>query len=384
MAVKRDIFKPGQSYYGNINDSGLYPGDVVMLSAGQYGDFDFQAGRGVTFVAEGLVEMQSFNLRVDCLDCSLIGNQFPNTKYGVRILSKTRFGLYVAGGGVMEFHGIHVDGCPTGWQVLSDPGETRFTKQKITCSDILIENTSNEGIYWGKHIPGGPLIHLEGRNIIIRNCGADGLQLRNAAYFRLENVLIENVGQSGDSGHAQGLNLGTGTNGGYIKNIQIKNASGNPVFLNGFGDFTIENLGITGGNNWPVFTKNYEAQTQDTQRVGFQKLTIKNSVIDSASEFMGVHYNNPDQNCPVTVTYENVRANGNVYLQPGVTLNKVNVGPSVVIDKPVDPPPPPPVEPVAPKEIFKKGYFTISGKRFYYIMYKDKTWVETNSKYAPL
>lgn len=40
---------------------------------------------------------------------------------------------------------------------------------------------------------------------------------------------------------------------------------------------------------------------------------------------------------------------------------------------------PPPV-----KTIFRKGYFTMDGKRFYYIMYSDKTWLQTNAKYVPL
>jgi hypothetical protein len=41
--------------------------------------------------------------------------------------------------------------------------------------------------------------------------------------------------------------------------------------------------------------------------------------------------------------------------------------------------------PVPTKTIFHKGYFTLStGSRFYYIMYSDKTYVQTNSKYQPL
>jgi hypothetical protein len=43
------------------------------------------------------------------------------------------------------------------------------------------------------------------------------------------------------------------------------------------------------------------------------------------------------------------------------------------------PPPPPPT-----KEVFHKGYLTINSKRFYYIMYTDKTWIQTNSKYVPI
>jgi hypothetical protein len=40
--------------------------------------------------------------------------------------------------------------------------------------------------------------------------------------------------------------------------------------------------------------------------------------------------------------------------------------------------------PIPTKTIFHKGYFTLNSKRFYYVMYSDGTYAQTNSKYQPL
>jgi hypothetical protein len=78
-------------------------------------------------------------------------------------------------------------------------------------------------------------------------------------------------------------------------------------------------------------------------------------------------------------------------IQPGDTMKQTAFpgGQIELSSKPVfllvDTTPEPPKS--TEREIFKRGYFPIAGtwgKRFYYIMYQDKTWTQTNSKYQPL
>jgi hypothetical protein len=40
--------------------------------------------------------------------------------------------------------------------------------------------------------------------------------------------------------------------------------------------------------------------------------------------------------------------------------------------------------PTPTKEVYHRGYWTVNGKRTFYINYKDNTWTLTNGKYEPL
>jgi hypothetical protein len=171
-------------------------------------------------------------------------------------------------------------------------------------------------------------------NVKISNTGKNGMMINDCRFVPAEvyNVTIDRPGRQGDPAQGQGLALG-----GYTK-------------------AKIKNVRIDSAKTWGL------------RAYGSDSLEIDSSIVTNSG-------------------YENILVSNNSY--PDTTHLTacgnnvtVSIGGAVKFEKCVVIVPVP--IPVPTKTIFHKGYFTLNSKRFYYVMYSDKTYAQTNSKYQPL
>lgn len=375
------MFSPGNGYYfGDGTDFnaayGLKEGDTVRIPAGVYQYFDFHCKmRGLVFMNQGgQVQADNINFGPQVVNCKLLGTGTAGVPYGFKVTGVNRFGIGMECTGEIEVAGVHSVGNIIGIQLISPQPyrdsatvKTPGLVQNISLHDCLIEKSIQESVYLGYYIPGGIFMRAKVERVKVRSSGADAFQFRNG-YFEIYYCDADSVGVTADALNSQFIQFGGNTDGGIARYNIGRNIAGLGVFCNGTGTFYFECNDIRSINS-AVFTKNYEWQ-QDLQKVGYQTVWIRNNTLTPANGKAFEHYYHSD-GVPVTVTAENNRTGGREYLEPGVKFTGTNNTAATVVQCSSAPVPPPPVP---TKEVFKKGYWVINNKRFYYTLYTDSTW----------
>jgi hypothetical protein len=170
-------------------------------------------------------------------------------------------------------------------------------------------------------------------------------------------------GAKQENGSYTGINIQRTLTGDYFKQISEffnngwvfdSRVSSSPIVLK-FKKGTSEMYVI-----WQSETMTITDKPQFTERTGTYNLNVKGTLrkfVDDGSGVMSSEAFNG------TITY----GSKPVIVVVGETPNT-----------------PPPVTPTPIKEIYHRGYWTVSGKRVFYINYKDGTWTLANGKYEPI
>ena len=283
-----DIIKPssGDFWYNtnNFNSQfGLQPGDTVVLRSGRYGHIDITHINGITFINEGQVEINSFNLGNGATNIRVLGNGTPGIQYGIRIKGTNGyFATDWTATGDLEIGNVEVAGNNMGFKVTSVPGTAYpLSYQNLWIHDCLVQNTTQEAMYLGRDELGGPFITAKVERNIVRNAGRDGIQVRNGTFEIIDNV-VDNVGVGNSYGHTHGILFGGNTKNGVCERNIVTNVNyGFALFINGYGTFSVQcNTFSSSGS--AIFTKNFEKQ-EDLQGVGYQRFEVHNNTIGSAT-----------------------------------------------------------------------------------------------------
>lgn len=377
---RNDIFTPGKEYYQfdgeNFNTKwGLNPGDVVGIKAGFYPNIDLGLGvtDGITFVNDGgVAQIGWFGLGAGAKNCKMLGNGVSGLKYGFKLTDKDHFALSWGCVGDLEAAFIEVDGASMGVQLVTLPGVTYpLNYQRLYAHDLLIQRTLNEAMYLG-YVHDSPIpMDLKIERVTIIDSGRDGIQTRNTGSVLIQDCTLDGIGLEGNSDHAHGILFGSNSNGGTVKNCKVKRVAGCGIWNGGWGDFNYECNEIQ-AQAFGIMSRSSEG---DVQNIGRQSQVIKNNKIYSAKS-IECYYSETGKK--ISVDIENNQVSGTINIADGITKTLVNNGPNVVPDCGSSVPPEP------TKELFHRGYFSLtSGKRFYYIMYSDNTWIETDGRYRP-
>lgn len=379
MAYRNDIFTPGREYYQFPNENfnqkwGLNPGDVVGIKAGVYPNIDLGLGitDGITFINEGgLAEIGWFGLGSQAKNCKLLGNGVSGLKYGIKLTDKNHFGLSWGCVGDIEAAFIEVDGALMGIQVVNMPGVVYpLNYQRLYAHDILIQRTINEAMYLG-YVNDSPIASdFKVERVKVVDAGYDGIQTRNSGKVEITDCEIDGAGLANVGPHAHGILFGSNSNGGTVKNCKVRRVTGCGIWNGGWGDFEYscneiqaEAFGIMSRSSYPE---------GDVQKIGRQKQTILNNKITSLKSIECYYENNGKA---VSVDIQNNQVSGTINIADGIAKNLVNNGLTVV----------PNCGNVTPvKEIYHRGYWSMGGKRVYYINYKDGSWTLANGKYVPI
>lgn len=328
-----NVIKPGGDlwyYTNNFNkEFNVNPGDTVVLKAGTYGHIDITHIDGVTFINEGQVIVDSWNFNNGATNVKLLGNGTPGIKYGIKINGKNNFATRWFATGNLEIAHIEIDGSKMGFQVKTLPYETYpLNWINLSIHDCLIQNTGQEGVYAGADELGGPYMIGKIYNVIVKNTGRDGIQVRNGTFEVYDNV-VDGIGTSNDPGHTHGILFGGNTNNGICRNNKVSNVKyGFALFINGYGTFTIEcNDFKSSGSS--IFTKNFN-KSEDLQKVGRQEYIVRNnSMTSDNNQSMETYMEN--NGIPVKVTYTGNKTSGKAAVQKDIPLTQSNNGPSITL-----------------------------------------------------
>jgi hypothetical protein len=357
MAIRRDIFTHSGDYYFPMDFNEyfqLMPGDIVIVPAGKYGSLEIFKANGITFINEGgQAEFKFISFYQGTQNMAVLGNGSPGTQFGFKCYSPNHFGGLFETVNRLVLQNIHVEGTTMGFQVLTKPGASYpGNEQILNIENCLIEKVKDEGLYLGADALGGPWIVGNIRNNVLRNCGRDGIQVRNG-FFNVENNVIEGTGGNGEEWHSHGILFGGNSNGGICKNNKVSGVGGIGLFINGMGDFQIQGNSFQSQGS-AVFINNY-ADKEDLQRVGFQRVTIKgNKLVEGNGKSLEV-LRDPAK-APQQVDFYYNEYSGHLEVQPGVVFNHAAQIPD-------------PVEPVPVKLLWT----AIKNKRKYNV-YSDNTW----------
>lgn len=361
--VHRNIFTPNQDMWMPPEISfnqyfNILAGDSVAIAAGSYGACNIYRAERITFFNEGgQVTFKYFSLYNGTKDISILGNGTPGVEYGIVFSSTTNFGGLFETTGFLNFKNVKVSGSTLGIQVGHHPSKTYAAPSlNLRVENCQIENVGMEGLYIGHDALGGPFITGTILNNIINNTGNDGIQVRNGK-FTITGNSLDNIGLNGIDIHSHGILFGGNSNGGFCSGNTATRVRGFGLFVNGYGEFKIENNSFQSGNS-AIFTNNY-AKDADLQNVGYQRFYVSGNNLN-ATNSKAIEVLNDPVKAPITLSFSNNVYTGDKVIQSGVT---------VLTDVVIQPPPPPPT-----KTLLWTAYKVINGKKTYYQVYSDFTW----------
>lgn len=261
-----------------------------------------------------------------------------------------------------------------GFLIKWNPVDTTYaaphTINNVTVRNVSIKNIGAEGFYFGHTRTGitnglSPALikNMVVENITVDGTGWDGGQFSSIDGLKAKNIKISNAALKKQSSQNSGLGVQAWVNGCDIDSISIENSEGGITIL-AKSDVILKNVSVKNCTLAAFYIDDYPADiTWNPQR-----LLFTNVKVDGAGTYAFWDVNRNKTALPGTIinfTFSNT-VNGILDNSKSQFLT-------------VAPPPPPPT-----KTIFHKGYFTLNSARFYYVMYTDGTYVQTNSKYVPL
>lgn len=350
--IRTDIFKPNTPYtYENPGQDfnkkhSLSVGDTVLLPKGYYDWISIYQATGITFLGEDGAIVGEMNFGEMSSDIVIVNILFNNHSTNHKHL------VQIHASGIVKVINCHFLNGQVGIHVAKTP--TEKTAKKTV--DLLIEGcnfrgSGQEAIYVGHDLLGGPFINGVIRNNVLRNITNDGIQIRNGS-FLVEGNDLDSIGMGGSEGHAHGIPIGGNTKGAIVRNNKLRNVGYYGIFCNGYGDFLFENNDVESKSSAIIVNNGY-SKTQDLQKVGYQKFTVKNNRLKAANSYsLEAYYSKAF--CPQTIYWSNnTEINCKYFLRSGGDT------PEFLVD--TTPPPPPPVDnsnPVIAKylvEVYKDG-----------------------------
>lgn len=404
--MRHYITKGGDGGVFQPNGGGYNPGDELVFT-GDYTYVYFNNLIGlpaspIILINEGQVELTGFSL-VNCQHVKILGNGEPDIPFGFLIdqgtsVNNNSVGIDISGkSSHIEAAYFRVQNAGFGsWlknEHFTDATLSDWVLSDVTVHDFEMENLNHHGFYYGateqenltrpnengEFLNPSRLGNVKIYNGKIRNIGKNGVMLSDARYGMSEiyNMDIEGTGNQQQQDQGTGISLGGWTR------AKVYNNKVNTTWLWNFATFgatyvevignTLSNAGVNGGASlpWP-------------QNI---RLTGQNGVPESKFIVLNNTLSNPASGVTSVVIYAGQWGTENVYANnktPGGAEATKEIASGIVYSGDIAPVPDPPPNPPPPvKEVFKKGCWILNRKRFYYVAYKDSTWLETNSKYVP-
>jgi hypothetical protein len=324
LTIHRNIFKPGEDLWNppdqDFNDAhGINPGDVVAIQTGEYGIVNLHNARGITFINEGgPARFKYFSMYEKTKDMAIVGNVADDIVFS----SPANFGSKCETTGNLTMKNIKVEGSTLGIQVVHDPNKTYLSNTvNLLVENVSVDGVGMEGMYFGHDVLGGPFITGEVKNCSVKNCGRDGIQVRNGRY-NVNGNIVDNVGLNGESYHAHGILFGGNSSGGTLVNNKVSRASGLGVFINGYGEFVIDGNDIS-SSLAAIFSNNY-ASDADLQKQNFQRLLIRNNKL-FGGDGRTLQIQRDVLKAPVEVEFYSNTHSGRLDIEAGVVLKELRL-----------------------------------------------------------
>lgn len=255
-----------------------------------------------------------------------------------------------------EVSGVEIAWAQVGF--FSNPTTGNYSNIKI--HDFYVHDLDNpaeqgrcEGIYLGNTgiatlTTGGRFSNVEIYNGTLLNNAGDGIQIALSDVY-VHDIYIKGYGKANLEQQRTAIIVG-GCSSGRWERIHIEDGTGSPFQIFGTGEVYIKDC----------YAKNVATSLNED---GFY--------IDGKCKDGQVNVHLINDTIIGKLARDNIRVAGGATLAENKTVFSL---------APIPVPIPVPI-----KTIFHKGYFTgADRKRFYYIMYSDKTFVQANSKYVPL
>lgn len=396
---RNDIFVCGEIpyskdyYYSGAEDFmskyDLQPGDTVAFKIGSQGQDTLRnVDMGLVQNCHDLVFLNDsgnkkrvnigwFGLGNNVYNVKLSGNGSKYIDYGLNFYDSTHFGLSWGCVGNLETSYLKFDGCNIAFQLVTIPTlKYPVDSQKLYAHHLLIENSKHESMYLG-YVNNSPIaMDIKVDSVTINNSGWDGIQTRNTRSVLITNCTLNGIGTALHEGDEHGILFGGNSNGGTVKNVIMKNVKGVGIWNGGWGSFEYscnqiqaDVFGVMSRSTFPE---------GDVQNTGKQSQLMSNNIINCAKAVECYYENNGKQ---ISVDIQNNQTSGSINVSSGITQNISNNGANVQVNCTQTPP----IPPQPGKKLYHRGYFTMTnGKRFFFIMYDDHTFDQTDGRYKPL
>jgi len=415
---------PDGGIYTDLGDVSK-PGDVIVLEGGQepflyiwLGRLKGEQGNPIKIVnRNGLVRSKGgFNL-TDSQEVLIAGDGDSAIAQGFLFDSGKPSTEWEAGAAVSVagtakgIEAYRVAANNTGYGVWCknepscDDALNKFVIERVNIHDCLFTNIRIEGMYFGSTnflkgatnvrpidcggvvnpIPPPWLKDIKISNNRFNGTGRAAIQLSYAAQglSEVSGNDIQNVGREYNDTQGNGINIGSFTCA-IVKGNKVRNTLCAGICTFG-ADTTIEDndIDLSGVLDdkvtpwaWSIWVDTRETQPFTQARLSL----LRNKVGQNGSEAPDILI--ADQ-WGLKNNIDGWMGEGNII--DGNVSTVTGQAASMAIDKTFTYTSGQVIQPPSPvKELFKRGYWTIAGKRFYYLNYKDGTWSEANSKYQPI